>query len=49
MSHLGIREAVNRTVIDLKENDIHMGRVTVTLAGDLGKTLPVIPKCYKRR
>ena len=43
MSHKRALEALNRTLQDLRSNDLIMGGSVVLLAGDFRQTLPVIP------
>ena len=44
MSHKKAFEALDRTLKDLKENNLLFGGVTVLICGDFRQTLPVVPK-----
>lgn len=43
MAHMAF-EALNRTLKDIQDNDGLMGGVTLLMAGDFRKTLPVVPR-----
>ena len=44
MSHRKSLEALDETLRDFRNNDLHMGGVVILLAGDFRQTLPVIPR-----
>jgi len=44
MAHKSAFEALNRTLHDLRDNNLLMGGITVLLAGDFHQTLPVVPR-----
>ena len=47
MSHKAALEALDKTLRDLRGNNILMGGVTLLIAGDFRQTLPVIPRGTK--
>lgn len=47
MAHRKEIEAVDRTLKDIRQNNQHMGGVTMLVCGDFRQTLPVVPRGTK--